>query len=247
MSRPLLAVGLVLLLLVTLIATAPARLVGLVLPADQVLMQGLTGTLWQGRAARCLVQVPGGYLHLGNVSWSLSPLSLLVLAPRLTLQSQWGVQGIAGQVTLRGERDLELADVDAFLPAELLRQFLPVELSGTLSLQARSLHISDGLPVAAEGRLVWQEAGWRAGPSLRPLGSYALDFGQLPGEALVGQVITLSGEVQAEGSVELDGRGYVVDVVLAGPGLADPQLAQALQLVATPREDDYRLLLRGEI
>ena len=60
-------------------------------------------------------------------------------------------------------------------------------------------------------------------------------------------MLTLAGDVQAGGSVRLTGRDYLIDVVLAGPGLADPQLQQALQLVATPREDDYHLLLRGEI
>ena len=247
MSRSITAITLALLLLLVLVATAPARLMALVLPAEQVVLQGLSGSLWQGRAARCLLQLPGGYLHLGGVQWSLSPLSLLTLAPRLTVQSQWGAQGIAGEVTLRGDKDLYLEDVDAALPAELLRQFLPVELAGTLSLQAQSLRIEGGLPTAAQGRLVWQGAGWRAGQALRPLGSYVLEVQQPPGQPLSGQVLTLAGDVQAGGSVRLTGRDYLIDVVLAGPGLADPQLQQALQLVATPREDDYHLLLRGEI
>ncbi len=247
MSRPLLAISLAVLLLATLVITAPARLVGIILPGEQVVLQGLAGTVWQGSAARCLVQVPGGYLHLGTARWSLSPLSLVTLAPRLAIESQWGAQSIAGVVTLHSADNLDLAEVEASLPAELARQFLPVELAGTLSVQAKSLRIEGGLPVSAEGRMVWQGAGWRAGQALRPLGSYALDFLQPPGEPLVGQVITLSGEVEAEGCVELAGRSYLVDVILAAPGLADRQLQQALHLVATPRDDDYHLVLRGEM
>lgn len=247
MSRSLLALGLAALLLITLLVTAPARLLGGVLPSGQFVLQGFSGTLWQGSAARALVAVPGGYLHLGKLHWSLAPWSLLSLSPQLAVESQWGAQGIAGQVILRGAQDIELLELEASLPAELLRQFVPVELAGTISLQAHSLRVVDGVPVTAEGRLVWQDGAWRAGQALRPLGSYALEFRQPAGQALAGEVLTLAGDVQASGELGLAGRSYQVDIVLSGPGLLDPQLQQALQLVATPQGDDYHLLLQGEM
>jgi hypothetical protein len=71
MSRPLWAIALALLLLISLLITTPARLLGLVLPAGQVYAQGFSGTLWQGKASRALLQTPAGLLHLGAVSWKL--------------------------------------------------------------------------------------------------------------------------------------------------------------------------------
>jgi hypothetical protein len=80
----------------------------------------------------------------------------------------------------------------------------------------------------------------------RPLGTYAVDVRQDPGEALAGQVQTLSGPIEASGSVELTGAAYRVDILLAAQGAFEPQLQQALSLVAAPRGDDFQLVLDGE-
>ena len=56
MSRLSLGLTLVLLLLVSLIVAAPARLLAALLPAEQVHMEGFAGTLWRGNASRCLVR-----------------------------------------------------------------------------------------------------------------------------------------------------------------------------------------------
>ena len=96
MSRVTLGLVLALLLLISLVLSAPARLVGLVLPGEQIVMQGFNGTLWRGFASRCLLRTESGMLHLGAVSWELGPLSLLTLSPRLTLDARWGRQRISG-------------------------------------------------------------------------------------------------------------------------------------------------------
>ncbi len=245
MSR--LALGLLLaaLLVVSLLASAPARLLSQVLPADRVVVQGFGGTLWHGTASRCLVQAGPGYLHLGRVEWRLDPLSLLTLAPRLTVESQWGRQRIAGEIELRGDRDFDLADVEATVSADLVRQFAPLALGGTLNGNFSHVAVRDGLPVAARGRLVWQEAAWEAPQGMQPLGTYAVDVETAGEGILTGEVLTLSGEVRAEGLVELQGPTYRVDILLSGEDALDEQLARALALVATPEEGNYRLRLEG--
>ena len=42
-----------------LLALAPARLLGFVLPADQVALSGYSGTVWRGTASRAMVATPG--------------------------------------------------------------------------------------------------------------------------------------------------------------------------------------------
>ena len=49
-----LGLALGLLLLLGLVISAPARLLTYVLPPGQVVLQGVSGTLWQGRAGSCL-------------------------------------------------------------------------------------------------------------------------------------------------------------------------------------------------
>lgn len=243
------APGLVLALLfvVALVANAPARLLGLVVPADQVLLQGFDGTVWDGSASRSLVRTDAGYLHLGRLEWQLEPLSLILFAPRLTLDSQWGGQRISGDLVLRGKQSLDLHGVDARVSAGLLRQFVPVGLSGTLSAQVQTLLLREGLPHAGSGRLVWQQGAWESPQGIQPLGSYALDFSQQAGQPLAAEILTLSGPVTAAGSLRLQDRSYEIEVLVSAENDMDQQLQQALSLIAAPGQDGYRVELDGQL
>lgn len=234
-------------LVLLLLWLAPARLLTAVLPAGQVAIQGASGSLWRGQAARVVLATPAGPLQLGALSWQLHPLSLLAFSPRVTLDSQWGGQRLQGSVALAGGNRIELAALEAAVPASLLRQFLPLQLEGQLSLQSPALVLEQGLPVAGAGRVVWQDAGWVSPDGPQALGHYVLEFEQQPGAALAGRVLTLSGPVQAEGSIGLAGSDYSIDLLLSGPGLADPRLAQALQLVAAPEGSGFRVRLQGSL
>lgn len=245
-SRTIRASALALLLLVCLLATAPARLLGLLLPSEMVIMQGFSGTLWRGEASRCMVQTPAGLLHLGVVKWRLSPWSVILFSPHLSLDSDWGSQTLITDLVLHGGQDVDLTALEATIPADLLRQFVPVELTGVLQLQAEILALRGGVPVEGKGRLVWLNGGWDSPSGPVPLGSYALDFSQPPDAALVGQVLTLAGEVTAQGSVELEDRSYGVDITVQSEAGLDVRLQQALSLVARPVENGFRINLNGD-
>lgn len=245
-SRTIRASALALLLLVCLLATAPARLLGLLLPSEMIIMQGFSGTLWRGKASRCMVQTPAGLLHLGVVKWRLSPWSLILFSPHLSLDSDWGSQTLITDLVLHGGQDVDLTALEATIPADLLRQFVPVELAGVLQLQSEILVLRGGVPVEGKGRLVWLNGGWDSPSGPVPLGSYALDFSQPPDAALVGQVLTLAGEVTAQGSVELEDRSYGVDITVQSEAGLDVRLQQALSLVARPVENGFRINLNGD-
>lgn len=235
------------LFVVFLLALVPARLVNGFLPGTNVIMQGYSGTLWRGAASRCLVATGSGYLHLGRVRWSLSPLSLLTLSPSLTLESTWGRQRINTDLRISGPEDLELTDLDAMVSAQLLQQFLPLSISGDFSVQAEELYLEKGFPSRARGRLIWQNAAWDAGQGSSPLGSYAMDFEQQPGGALEGELVTISGAVSANGSVRLLGKDYSLDILVSGEGGLGSQLEQALSLIAQPVSEGYRIKFDGQL
>ena len=67
MSRFFWAALLLLLLVGNLVISAPARLLSLVVPAEQVLLYGLSGTVWRGSASSAMLRLPQGYLHLRAV------------------------------------------------------------------------------------------------------------------------------------------------------------------------------------
>jgi general secretion pathway protein N len=246
MSRLLWAALLALLLFVYIVFSAPARLLHLVVPPDQLLMQGLSGTVWRGRASSVQLRLPQGFLHLGALQWSLHPLSLLTLAPHLTVRSDWGNQTFAGELILRGQRDLDVIDFEGQLDADLLRHFAPVALDGTFNLQLAEMKLRNGLPYSTDGRLTWQNGAWQSPQGLVALGAYALDFQQTAGEALRGEVNTLSGPLEASGSLELMDRHYEVKLLMGGEEELDPQLQNMLPLIASQEGEDYRINVEGD-
>jgi general secretion pathway protein N len=248
MSRVLILLLAGLLVLLYLLANAPARLIHLALPGDEVILQGFSGSLWQGHASRALVAVPAGHLALGAVSWKLSPVSLLLMAPQLDIESEWGSQTASGKITLRNSSSLDLEDFNGSVSAELIKQVMPLMVSGNLSAQLEHLKIRDGRPVAGQGRLVWQNAAWNSPQGLMNLGSYGLDFEQPEGSALTGEVVTIAGPVNADGEISLDGNRYGVHLTIGSKQGLDSQLNQALSLIAQPLpQGGYQVDLDGEI
>lgn len=245
-SRRLAGVLLGLVLFISLLSTAPARLLSVILPQGQVQLLGYSGTVWDGSASRAVVRLGSGYMHLGAVQWSLQPLSLLLLAPRLSLNSKWGQQLISGELVLRGDQDMDLHNFSASVAADLVRQYAPVALRGNFNAQFSQLQLREGLPYSAAGRLVWQGAAWDAPGGQMPLGDYAVEIQQAPGEALSGEVLTLSGPLEAVGGIQLQGREYQVDILLNSDVRMDAQLQQALSLMAAPESGGYRVKLNGQ-
>jgi hypothetical protein len=249
MTRPRLLLGCVALclLLLFLLASAPAHLVVRALVGTPVVADGLGGTLWQGRASRVRVATDAGVLHLGAVTWSLRPLSLLALAPTLRFSARWGTQQVAGEATWRGANEVLLNGVEARFDASLLRHLAPVALTGTLGTQIDTLHLRDTVPLEAVARFTWQQAGWDSPQGLLPLGSYAADVRGAAPAPLTGTIVTLAGPLRAEGELQLQQRDYSIAIMLTHDGAWDPLLQEALALLARPVAEGYDLRLSGSL
>ncbi len=244
-SRLLWAASLALFLFVLLLVSVPARLLNYVVPADQLMMSGLSGTIWDGHASAVRLRLPQGYWHLGSVSWTLEPFSLLLFAPRINVRSDWGNQTFSADLLLRGKNDLEIYDFEGQIAAGVLRHFAPVALDGLFKVQLSQLRLSNGLPVNTLGRLVWQDGAWQSPRGLVPLGSYALDLEQLDGEPLLGEVVTLAGPLEASGGVMLDDRRYSLNILMRSEDELETQMQEMLGLIATPEGEKYRISIDG--
>jgi len=241
MSRVATGVILGFVFIVALLVTAPARLLDGFIPADTLLLQGYSGTLWRGGASRALLATGSGYLHLGKVSWSLNPISLLTLTPSLHLKSSWGKQKINTELRLHSSKKIELSKLDALFSTQLLRQFLPLAVKGDISAQFDHLLLDNGLPISAQGRIVWQGGGWESNRGTVPLGSYVIDMHEGSEGGIRGDILTLSGNVTASGSIDLKGQEYSVDVLVSTGSAGNEQLQQALSLIAQAVPQGHRL------
>ncbi len=246
MSRPILAAASGGLLLLILLITAPARLLGYWLPDQQLSMEGFSGSLWRGQASRAAVAVTGGWLQLGAIEWRLSPWSLLWLSPHLELKAQWGRQLIDASITVSPTGNIELEQTSVTFSASLVQQWLPVQLGGSINLRVPNMELEQGLPVSGAGRLLWRQASWTGDSGSQLLGGYVLEFEVAAAQQIDGVIATLSGPVQAEGKVGLQGRSYSVDVRLQSEQGFNREIANALQLMAAPVENGYQLKFSSE-
>lgn len=245
-----LALAFLILVVVTALAAAPARVLNHFLPASSIVLQGVSGTVWRGQAAGCLIRMPGGFLQLGQTHWAVNPLSLLLFAPRVSVDSQWGEQRLRADLTYRGVDHLDVSDVEARINARLLQALLPVSLDGTLVLNMESAEIQQGVPLSVVGRLVWEDATWLSPQGAINLGSYAVDSRQVDRELQV-TILTITGPLQADGLIKLSHKdeiaSYELSLELGSEGVMNPQLQEALSLMASPTDSGYRLVLQGEL
>jgi len=214
--------------------TLPARVaLGWLAPA-QARLEGVSGTLWRGRAEHLQWQE----MRLGRIEWRLHPAALLGARLRadITLRR---VDGFArATVATGGKGYLHFTDLTASLPLNALSVTpLAGGWTGTLNFKFADLRLDRGWPIQASGRLdAVAINGSMGGPAGRPvnLGNYQIDFTPAEGARSetppTGTLIDTGGPLQVTGSVQLlDDRSYVIEGLVAPRPEASPDIAQALQ------------------
>ena len=233
------------LFLFLLLMTIPARIIGSVLPS-QLALDGISGTLWQGQAARARFKLPQGDFVLGRITWQLNPFSLLLFKPTVQLETRWGGQRFVGELIVRGRESFDMNQVSAQVDVALARRFAPLYIGGSLRAEIGSLRVTDQRLHSMQGRLTWQNAAWTANSGDVALGTYVLDINGQSGE-VTGEVVTLSGELAVAGNVSLTDRRYKVALNLAGPATNNQGLRDALVIMAVPNGRGFDVIFEGAL
>lgn len=227
-------------LMVFLLAQTPARVLNVV-TGPQLTWNGISGTIWRGRVLGMQVQSPWGPWHLGTVDWQLHPWSLLLLSPRLSIESDWQGQQVVSEVTVSAGGRLRFKESQIELPAGLARIWFPVTVGGEVAVLAESLLVENGNLVDGTALVSWNRADWTALDTPLPLGDYearvVINNGKLDAD-----VMTKSGSVEIAGTANWTPTAYGVDILLRGIDEQLPQiLRNALSLVAVQDSEGFRL------
>ena len=233
------------LMIILLVIRAPASMIGFAL-SPAVKATGYSGTVWQGAVAHVEIPLQARPFALGRITWTLNPMGLL-WGDLIRVQSDWGNQrvNVAASPALNGSFQINQAELRIDLG--WLRQLLPLYVGGQVKADIEPLSITaDGIPTRANGRLVWENAAWRAIGGDVSLGSYAVDITTTDTGIRAG-IITLKGALEVDGSVTIAGDNYRVMANLSGPAARNEAFQQAIALLAVPTGSGYRIELSGTL
>ena len=233
--------------LISIVVRLPAALLAGPLAEQNIFAQGLSGSIWSGRAAALSAKVNGQIIPWGEVSWSLAPMSLLSLAPTLDFRTQLGQQSMAGRMLVASTESVTLTRLTGQLPASLARLFAPVSLGGQLIFEFDELLWGKtGGIRRVEGTLIWRDATWVSSIDRVPLGVYQLSLSSSE-DTIRGVLSSSAGTVFASGELEYAGGDYAVNLLVQPEGYAQQRLRQTLALIAQPEGDAFRIKLAGQL
>jgi hypothetical protein len=233
------------LVIALLVTRAPASLLGNALP-PAVNVTGLAGTVWKGEAAYVEIPLQAKPFALGRISWTLNPMGLF-FGDVIRLRSDWGSQTVDVSVSPALNGSFDVNDAQLRIDLGWLRQLLPFYVGGQLKADLASLTFApDGRPTTANGRVVWENATWRAVGGDVSLGSYAVDV-TTSDAGIRATIMTLKGALEVDGSVTIVGDSYRVMANLSGPAVRNEAFQQAIALLAVPNGSGYRIELSGTL
>ena len=233
------------LIIILFITRAPASLMGFALP-PAVMATGFSGTVWKGAVAHVEIPLQSRPFALGRITWKLNPIGLL-WGDLIRVKSDWGNQRVDVTASPALNGSLQLNETELRIDLGWLRELLPLYVGGQLRADIESLSITaNGTPTSVNGRLVWENAAWRAIGGDVSLGSYAVDI-TTTDAGIRASVITLKGALQVDGAVTIAGDNYRVMANLSGPAARNEAFQQAIALLAVPTSSGYRIELSGTL
>lgn len=166
---------------------------------NAVMLQAVTGSLWQGSGELVYARGPGSSLNLGRGSWSLNPWWLAIgrVGVSMDFTGQDTLLKVRGAL---GLRTVTLRDVDVRFPASLVPTVYPPAAlagpSGDVRIAAKKITLARH-DMAGEVVAVWRRAGTTVS-NVNPLGDYrVIAAGQ--GEAFSIALTTDRGDLRLGG------------------------------------------------
>ncbi|WP_049631110.1 type II secretion system protein N [Cellvibrio sp. pealriver] len=201
-------------------------------------LSGVTGTIWNGRASLASLPRPEREYSLGQLSWSLSPLSLLTLSPCAHVKTNLPGQQFEGDVCGGAGGAVKLRNADISLPVALVQTKLPIPVQGQFSAHIEEMELRGNVLLKLKGKLTWNGARVNTGVNWLDIGSYAAEFTDNGSNGISAKLFHLAGPVDVDLQVELAApSGGKVTGELAAPR-AFFEAANAMDMLAMFAQED---------
>jgi len=227
----------ILVMLVVLVTTFPARVAYRWIAPPDVQMSGISGSIWNGRAGEVLAS--GAYIQ--ELTWKLKPKSLFSGLPAFEISGSPALGTMNADVAVGFDGSLTLRDLAGNVPLDLAHPaFQQNGISGDVSLQFASLVLINGIPTEANGSVSVANL-FVPNMSATQLGDFRADL-QTTDEGIVGELDDTSGVIDLDAATIVilpDGRYRLTGNVATRPG-SPPSIEQQLRGLGIPDERGMR-------
>jgi general secretion pathway protein N len=200
----------------------------------ELVLTGIQGTLWAGRAAAGAA----GNLALRDISWDLHVLRLLIGRFSAEIRAQLSDGGFSGNVTITPGGRVALTGVRASTSLPTLKAILPVSgTQGRADVSLSRLELDDGRLVEVVGELKLADLEITplvaVGPRrLVPIGDYTVQFLESSGKGVNATFRDTGGPLEVTGTLVVDNaRAYTLDGMIKPRADASQEILNGLAVI----------------
>lgn len=139
-------------------------------------MNGVSGTLWSGRASLASVKVKGIDHSLGQLTWNLNILSLFTLKPCALVGTHMDNQEFDGVVCVQGKSGISVKNASLSFPAALVQPLLPLPIDGQFALTIERLEVGNTQLLGLRGKGTWMNSKIYNGSNWMNLGGIGAEL-----------------------------------------------------------------------
>lgn len=228
-----------------LIIVFPARVAYHWFAPDQVVVGGISGTIWSGSAQNA----NSAGLYVTDIKWRFKPLRLFTGKFVYAVEARPASGLLEAVVGVGIGGTLHVSELQGVIALQMLEQMLAVRgLRGNARLSIDQLTIKDGIPVTAEGSV---EVADLVVPVIAAgsIGGYRAEFHPQQDGGVSGSVEDTDGIVDLAGRVTLSpDRSYQFRGLIAAKPGTPQAMRQQLRFLGTPNDrGQHELNLDGQL
>ncbi len=199
-----------------------------------IYVQNITGTVWQGRAAKIQVQDQA----FERVSWDVKPLS--VALGQLEIDIAFSGNGRKGQGTLAlgSDGSLNIIDFTGSIPISEIDHYfnLPIDIGGLAEVRLDKVSLMGETITYAEGEVRWK-SGKVTSPLSIELGDFLMTL-STDESGIQGKLSDEGGAVDISGTAQLNAdNSYKFSGKIAPRGSKNAMLAQGIRALGRAGSD----------
>lgn len=234
--------------LLSLIITVPASLVTGLITDERVNIQGVSGTLWNGKAYTITIN---NAIQLNNTQWSVNAWKLLTGKIAIATETTYQDNNISAELGSSFLGRYFINNLQASLPARDIAQLADIplaQLAGLMTFNITHAQWKQGELPQATGEITWKNATVTV-TDTASLGNINIVLGESKQQLLNADIKNQGGDMSISGNAELvPEANYMLNIRLSPTATASDSIIQSLGMFAKRQANgDYLINSSGAL